>query len=303
MNRTIYSEKLNSKAASAIHGNGSFAIKPISEGEFLFTKGGHCLPKSKMFSRTPLDCYWPISDDHVLAPKSIFEVEKAVVNINHSCNPNCGIRGQDRGVAIRNIAAGEEIVFDYAMLDNELNWFYCNCKQPGCRKIITSIDWKITGLQKKYSNNFASYLRNKIEEGQFYSVFYDIQDDIHMLRVEVFIDEQGISKADEFEGCENDFIHCCLYKKNMLIACARVSKHKFIAQIGRVAVKKQMRKFGYGREIMFWAEIEAMKIGCTSIVIHAQVQVEEFYKKIGYKPEGEVFIEAGIPHIKMTKSL
>ena len=38
--------------------------------------------------------------------------------LNHSCAPNAGLRGQIGIVAMRNIAPGEEITFDYAMCDS-----------------------------------------------------------------------------------------------------------------------------------------------------------------------------------------
>jgi uncharacterized protein len=38
--------------------------------------------------------------------------------VNHSCEPNAGIRGQISLVAMRNIAPGEEVTFDYAMTDS-----------------------------------------------------------------------------------------------------------------------------------------------------------------------------------------
>lgn len=303
MKDAVYSKKLERKAVSAIHGNGVFAIAPIAKGEFLFSKGGHRLPKSEMFSRTPLDCYWPVSDEYVLAPKTMYEVEHFVVNMNHSCNPNCGIRGEDEGIAIRDIEKGEEIFFDYAMLDNELNWFRCNCKQDGCRKIITSIDWKIEELQSRYDGQFAIYISEKIVAGEKYITHKDITSDIVALREQVFIKEQKIKKEDEFEGDEKKYIHSCLYKSGCLIAYARTLKNGNAAQISRVAVNRTMRKRGLGREIMFWAEAEARKFCCTEVVLNAQIQVKLFYERLGYKAIGEEFIEAGIPHIKMTKKL
>ena len=38
-------------------------------------------------------------------------------------------------------------------------------------------------------------------------------------------------------------------------------------------------------------------------VLNAQAEVEGFYAKLGFVPEGEVFQEAGIDHIRMTKAL
>jgi predicted GNAT family N-acyltransferase len=38
-------------------------------------------------------------------------------------------------------------------------------------------------------------------------------------------------------------------------------------------------------------------------VIHSQEYIKSFYQKLGFVEEGEIFEEAGIPHVKMRKSL
>ena len=65
----------------------------------------------------------------------------AAVKINHSCNPNCGVRckGIIRCyVAFKSIKAGEELTFDYAMANYLVqNFPKCECKEANCRKNIT----------------------------------------------------------------------------------------------------------------------------------------------------------------------
>ncbi|MCA1707758.1 MAG: SET domain-containing protein-lysine N-methyltransferase [Actinobacteria bacterium] len=66
--------------------------------------------------------------------------------VNHSCDPNCGIRMNDSGApdlaACRSIHAGEEITFDYAMRNYSIEHFLhrCQCGTPICRGRITG--WK-----------------------------------------------------------------------------------------------------------------------------------------------------------------
>ena len=303
MIHSIYSDKIEVREDSVINGSGSFAKKRISKGEILFVKGGHILTRKTMFSAAAIDSYWPISDDIVLAANNAEEATAIKLRINHSCDPNCGIRGDIVGVAIRGIDKGEEIVFDYAMLDNEQNWFECNCGGKNCRKILSSYDWKIKELQEKYSEYFIAYLKEKIKSGEYYQVFKDMRDDIYEFRKEVFVDEQKTRIKNEFEGNENKYTHCCLYRDNSLVSYARVGVHNKIARIGRVAVKQEMRKNGLGREIMFWAELESRKMGCSIVEIHAQLQAKKFYELIGYRPFGDVFFEVGIKHVMMTKQL
>src|SRR5690606_33439132 len=57
--------------------------------------------------------------------------------INHSCEPNCGIKGLFTVVAMRDIRKGEEITWDYEM--TEKSWWFrmkCKCGTEACRKII-----------------------------------------------------------------------------------------------------------------------------------------------------------------------
>ena len=61
--------------------------------------------------------------------------------VNHCCEPNCGlvIRSPDDVtlVAIRDIAAGEEITFDYATtMDEDDFQMPCHCGVPSCRKLV-----------------------------------------------------------------------------------------------------------------------------------------------------------------------
>ncbi len=70
--------------------------------------------------------------------------------LNHSCNPNAGIKNNRNIVALRPIKKGEEIVFDYAM-NNIDNWtMKCNCGSKKCRKIISTFDVLDEDTKKKY---------------------------------------------------------------------------------------------------------------------------------------------------------
>lgn len=81
---------------------------------------------------------------------------------NHSCDPNCGISGQLKIVAMRDIEPGEEVTFDYAMSESSVYSIECKCGSTNCRKIITGDDWQIPELQKRYKGYFSDYLAKKI---------------------------------------------------------------------------------------------------------------------------------------------
>jgi predicted GNAT family N-acyltransferase len=131
----------------------------------------------------------------------------------------------------------------------------------------------------------------------------DINDEIVEIRREVFMHEQGISEKDEFEGGENEYTHFCLYLVSALVGYIRISNIDFILHIGRVAIKKPYRGNGYGRKLMLHVESYGRNAECVEAQLNAQVQAADFYAKLGYLKKGEVFIEAGIDHIKMAKLL
>ncbi len=84
--------------------------------------------------------------------------------VNHSCDPNCGIRVNETGahdfVAIRNISINEEIAFDYAMRNYGVDYFpkQCMCGSKRCRGRITG--WKDLPdeIKKEYECFVAPYL-------------------------------------------------------------------------------------------------------------------------------------------------
>ncbi len=83
---------------------------------------------------------------------------------NHSCNPNHGVDGSIKLVAIRDISVGEELTIDYAFFGTKFNSFKCTCGQKNCRGVITQEDWKLPVLQKKYYEYFSTYVKKKIAQ-------------------------------------------------------------------------------------------------------------------------------------------
>ena len=84
-----------------------------------------------------------------------------ITKVNHSCDPNCGIRANETGahdyVAIKIISVNEEITFDYAMRNYIIDYFpkKCMCGSKKCRGKITG--WKdLPGEKKKEYKGFAA---------------------------------------------------------------------------------------------------------------------------------------------------
>ncbi len=152
---------------SPIYEQGIFAKKLIRKGEVIRIMGGIIVPKADLKKYTDQIRFYAenialdISDDFFIAPAH--EDLKKPATINHSCEPNTGFRDPITFIAIKNIPAGEEIVFDYAFSQTLFTPFNCNCKSKNCRRIITPADWKIKKLQKTYGEYFSPYLKTKIK--------------------------------------------------------------------------------------------------------------------------------------------
>jgi predicted GNAT family N-acyltransferase len=68
-------------------------------------------------------------------------------------------------------------------------------------------------------------------------------------------------------------------------------------------VRAAARRTGIGGRLMERAATLARERGFAEIVLHAQVAVAGFYRRLGYVEEGDLFEEAGIPHIGMRKKI
>lgn len=80
--------------------------------------------------------------------------------INHSCEPNVGLRGKVTVVAMKNITKGEEIVIDYAITEDDPYWrMNCKCEKNNCRKIIKSVRFLSEKIFKKYKPFIPKFLQ------------------------------------------------------------------------------------------------------------------------------------------------
>jgi uncharacterized protein len=149
---------------SAIQGRGLFARRRIRKGEIVAIKGGHVYDARTLakVKRRIAVSYIQIADRFFIGALTAAEVTRNKVFINHSCAPNLGIRGQIMYVARRDIVAGEELTYDWAMEEHGHARMLCRCGAPRCRRVLTGRDWMIPRLQRRYRGYFSSYLEDKI---------------------------------------------------------------------------------------------------------------------------------------------
>ncbi|MEP6809842.1 MAG: SET domain-containing protein-lysine N-methyltransferase [Chthoniobacterales bacterium] len=152
--------------ASPIHGRGLFAKDAIDRGEIVAVKGGHIITRAVLEELEPslAGAEVQIADDLFIGPLTAAEREGSMLFTNHSCAPNLGLRGQIIFVAMRGVAAGEELTHDWAMTDDDASTTVCHCGASNCRGQIGGQDWRRPELQARYAGYFSSYLEKKIAD-------------------------------------------------------------------------------------------------------------------------------------------
>lgn len=123
------------------------------------------------------------------------------------------------------------------------------------------------------------------------------------IRVEVFVNEQGFE--DEFDETDEVAWHIEVWDQEHPIAVGRMfeSDHAGVYTIGRIAVIKEFRQRNIGKAVMEALEEHARHLEAIAIELSAQCSAEGFYEKLGYKSQGEVYLDQFCPHIKMVKKL
>ena len=130
-----------------------------------------------------------------------------------------------------------------------------------------------------------------------------------VLRIEVFVREQKVPmelELDEKDHSENT-VHIGYFHDDNLIGVARlIDIDKDVIHIGRVAIDKDYRGKGIGRELIIGCETIAKDILKREVIIElsAQIQAEKFYKSLGYNRVNDIiYLDAGIEHVDMMKEI
>jgi len=160
------SPKVEIRSLGGSRGKAAFARQAIARDELIAVWGGRILSLPALHGLTPEQRSHTIQIEDGLFLASLRPDEPSDF-INHSCSPNAGIRGQVVLVAMRPIAAGEEVTFDYAMADSTpYDEFDCACGAQTCRGRVTAEDWRLPQLQQRYRGYFSAYLQRRIDDTQ-----------------------------------------------------------------------------------------------------------------------------------------
>jgi predicted GNAT family N-acyltransferase len=123
---------------------------------------------------------------------------------------------------------------------------------------------------------------------------------LRQVREQVFVQEQLVPMELEWDGLDDQALHLlALDARQRPIGVARLLPS---GQIGRMAVLKPWRRRGVGSALLQRLLSEATKAAFPELFLHAQLTALPFYTRLGFRPVGEVFEEAGIPHRRMNRS-
>lgn len=124
---------------------------------------------------------------------------------------------------------------------------------------------------------------------------------LRAIREAVFMREQGVPEALEWDGLDEGCRHAlAISMQGEAIGCGRMLPD---GHIGRIAVLPQWRKQKVGTALMEALLEEARARGYKRVEVDAQTYAVPFYHTFGFIEEGDEFLDAGMPHIKMRLSL
>jgi YbgC/YbaW family acyl-CoA thioester hydrolase len=125
------------------------------------------------------------------------------------------------------------------------------------------------------------------------------------LRTEVFVQEQGVDQALEWDEHDALCVHAVLCNRlGAPVATGRLLPAvNGVAKIGRMAVKRVLRGQRLGDQVLSALMDAARQRGDTEILLHAQCSAEKFYLRQGFRRQGEVFMEANMAHVEMVCAL
>jgi ElaA protein len=124
------------------------------------------------------------------------------------------------------------------------------------------------------------------------------------IRRRVFIEEQGVSEAEEVDGLDPVALHLLAMQGATPVGTARILLEGAVGKIGRVCVLEEARGTGLGAALIraAVAELRAMP-GVAKAKLGAQVHALGFYQRLGFEAVGPVYLDAGIPHRDMVMPL
>ncbi len=127
--------------SSSIHAAGCYTPSPIPKGRRVLEYDGLRISKEtadERYSGRPVTYLFGFLDH-----RDVIDGFGTGMFINHSCAPNCETEESDSRIFIRtlrDIAAGEELLYEYNLYDSDEPTADCYCGAPKCRGTMFSDD-------------------------------------------------------------------------------------------------------------------------------------------------------------------
>ena len=131
-------------------------------------------------------------------------------------------------------------------------------------------------------------------------------DELVQLRYKILLEPLGLKFLDSFRDKEANYLHigCVEGLDDRLVGgLVLIPVNNEEVRMMQVAVDTRYQGEGIGRDLVKYAEKRAKASGFSKIIMHAMLSVVNFYEKIGYSQEGDIFEENGITFAKMVKKI
>ena len=139
----------------------------------------------------------------------------------------------------------------------------------------------------------------KVENKEELQMAFDV-------REEVFVNEQKFERADEFDEFEDTSNHFLALSNGVPLGTSRWRKTDKGVKLERFAVLQPYRGKGAGKHLVQTTVahiLENVKEKGTLLYLHAQLSAVPLYEKYGFKKDGSMFLELGVEHFKMTRTI
>ncbi len=132
-------------------------------------------------------------------------------------------------------------------------------------------------------------------------VWADAEAQLAAIRRQVFVVEQRVPEALEWDGLDDDAVHLLATTADgAALGCARILAQ---GRIGRMAVLETWRSRGVGSLLLQSAIVSCRARGWRDITLSAQTHALDFYARAGFVVCSEEYLDAGIPHRDMKLNL
>ena len=153
---------------SPIHSAGVYTTRPIRKGARVVEYAGpRITPEeaNRLYDGASRTYLYGLEDG-----KTVIDGEGMGAYLNHSCDPNCEvdeIKNRVWILALRDIAAGEELLWDYNLYDDD-DPAPCYCGSPKCRGTMYSREWmaKMRRKARRKAEKIAAEREAKKTQGE-----------------------------------------------------------------------------------------------------------------------------------------